>query len=204
MPRPSRPAPKLDRPRATGPLRSARSGLLVWALLAGAASAGAQEPIRRFPPPPVRTAPHRTALPLPNLLPAALDAGDSWSELVGKVKIGRRVGVWLSDATVVKGDLLAIDERSITVAQKGQPRVIAAAEVTRVRYLTHHSRNAFLATLVAVDGLCAALESGSRNPQPAECLDMGTVFFGLPAGGVASLIARGPDLYRAAPVSLSR
>ncbi len=197
----------LDRPSTVTHSRR-RASLPVCALavtlLAGAAPARAQQPIRRFPPPPARTAPRATTLPLPNLVPAALDTAGSWTELMRKVRIGRRVGVWLTDATVLKGDLLAIDERSITVRQKGQPRVLPAAEVTRVRYLTHASRRAFLATLVGVDGLCAALESRSAHPEPAECLDVGTVFFGLPAGGIASLVARGGDLYHAGPVSLSR
>ncbi len=183
--------------------RSRLAGALAAALLALAVPAEAQQAVRRFPPPAARPAAAQ-ALRLPAALAAAPDTTSSWTDLVRRVKVGRRVGVWLADLTTVKGDLLAIDERSITVREKAGPRVIPSAEVTRVRYLTHRSRNAFLATLVAVDALCALDQSRSEHGEPGECLEMGTIVLGLPAGGIASLIARGGDLYRAAPVSLAR
>ncbi len=188
-----------SRRRASLPVCALAVTLLAWA-----APAGAQQPIRRFPPPPARTVPRAATLPLPNLFPAALDTTGSWTELVRKVKIGRRVGVWLTDASVVKGELLAIDDRSITVRQKSGPRAIPAVHVTSVRYLTHTGLYAFLAGIAAADAVCALAESRSPHPEPAECLDVGTVFIGLPIGGLASVVARGPGLYHAEPVSLSR
>jgi len=196
-------APSVRRPSAVR--RSVAGWLFAAALAGGALPARAQEPIRRFQALPARAAHHREPRLIPVALadlPRALAAGTahSWEELARTVKTGRRVGVWLADSTVVKGEVVAIDERSITVRQRPGPRIIPSAQVTRVRYLTHASRNAFLAGLVGADATCALLESRDTNPQPAECLDMGSVFLGLPIGGIASLAVRGPALYQATPV----
>ncbi len=178
--------------------------LLASALLGAPGPGHAQQLIARFPPPAARPVPRRELPPLPAALAAApqrsvASTARSWGDLVGKAKLGRRVGVWLTDATVLKGDLLAIDDTSLTLTQRGGPRLVPARDVLRVRYLTHASRYALLAGVAVADGTCAILESGSRNPQVGECLDMVTVVFGLPMGGIASLLVRGRDLYRAPP-----
>jgi hypothetical protein len=178
--------------------------LCVSGLVAVTSPSSAQEPIRRFAPIGLRpgarpgTSPG-SAIAHPELL-AAAEANHSWEALAGSMKLGRKVRVSLKDSTVARGELLAIDSRSITVRQAGAPRMIQATDVQQVRYATHRSRNTFLLTLAASGGFAWAADRTSSHPSsPEESITMGITFLGLPIGGVAAAVVHDRALYEAVP-----
>lgn len=129
----------------------------------------------------------------------------SWDALVGSVRSGRKVTVTLMSSTAVEGKLLAIDERSITVEQSDGPRVIAAADVLRVRYAGIRRRHVLYGMLIgaAAGGLTVwAIDRQSSHPSSAaEAVGMGAVFVGLPCGAlVGAALPIGPPLYESARV----
>ncbi len=182
--------------------------LALAALLAPGAS-GAQELVRRFPPPPPARYPAAVAEPLPAALPefaagAPAAADPSWDALVGRIKPGRKVKVVLRDSSSVQGQLLGIDARSITVSQRSGPRVLPAGDVAQVQYATHRSRNAFLAGVAAwvAVGLVYNLVAKPSERDPDAPVFFG-VLLGLPTGGIAAAVIHDRALYAApAPTAI--
>jgi len=127
----------------------------------------------------------------------------SWDVLVGSVKAGKKVNVTLMSSSDVEGKLLAIDAGSITVERSGAPRVIAAADVLRVRYANIRQRHVLYGMLIgAVAGGVAfwAADKASSSPDPYESgADIGAIVIGLPLGAVVgAALPIGPPLYEAA------
>ena len=128
----------------------------------------------------------------------------SWDALVGTLAIGTRVQVTRLDHTAVRGTLLAIDARSITVGQDSARQVVDATAVLRVARADLRRRRALRVGIplgMLVGGLAmTAIDSRSGHPEPAEAFLMGAFFIGLPVGAVAAVAwPVGPPLYEAAP-----
>ena len=127
----------------------------------------------------------------------------SWDEFARIAKIGKEVAVTLMGSTTIEGQLLGIDEGSITVGQAGGPRAIASADVLRVRYAGIRRRHVLYGMLIgaAAGGVAVwAIDRQSSHPSStAESFGMGAVFVGLPSGALGgAVLPIGPPLYEAA------
>ncbi len=163
------------------------------ALCAGTALR-AQDLARRFQP-----VPDRIQATMPDYASAAR-VNHSWDALVAHVTVGRRVTVQVRDTayfagfTTSQGELLAIDDHSITV-KEAAPKVIPSAAVMRVGYATHRSRKAFWSGVGvgALIGLALTVADPQHDPDGPV---LGAVVFGLPIGGVLAAVFSDRALYK--------
>lgn len=174
--------------------------LLAAALLAPTPAARGQELARRRSPLQLHAA-LAEGLDVPRLLDSGMGPRISartdsvWAALAHRVEMRRRVGVWVADGLPVKGNLLAIDDSSILVAQLHGPRLVRVGEVTRVRYLTHRTAIVVL-SFMAVGAATGYAATASDPINRGDAVVMTPLFFGLPVGLVVARLVREPDLYR--------
>lgn len=127
---------------------------------------------------------------------ASAERNRSWDVLVQSVKTGKSVVVYRMAGGHSEGKLLAIDDNSITVQQKGQPQVIQRGDVFRVRYANIRRRNTLLGMAIGI-GAGAAIVGAATDSAKAAGATAGALFgmgFGALGGGVLPL---GAPLYEA-------
>lgn len=138
------------------------------------------------------------------LAPALLSAekNRSWDVLIQSARIGRSVVVFRMNGGRYEGNLLAIDDSTITVKHKGQPQIVARPDVFRVRYANIRRRNTLAGMAIGAAAGAAIVGAATASPNRTAGAFAGAIFgvgFGALGGGVLPLGAPLYEVEKPAP-----
>jgi len=128
------------------------------------------------------------------------EANHLWSKFAQTAQTGRHIIITLSDSTVLKGRLSAIDMDTIYIELPGGVRACPAPDVLCVRYAGVRKRHVLYGALLGMAGgsiMTMIIDRQSAHPSTAaEAAGLGAFFVGLPVGAaVGALMPVGPPLY---------